>query len=169
MRSTNLPVWRKIIIVLIFIIIATADQLTKTWIRTFPLDSTITSFSFVHIIHIQNTGSAFGLFRGQSNPLAIFASTSLAVLIFLAIYVWRRYPALVTKWNSAAYGLIIGGTAGNLIDRLRFGRVTDFVDPGFWPVFNVADSAISVGAVMVGISLIRFTLAENKTTKSSES
>ncbi len=161
-RSNPLTNWRDLIIVLVFIIIVAADQLTKTWIRTFPMDSTITSFGFIHIIHIQNTGSAFGLFRGQSTPLAIIAIASLVLMILVAILVYRRYYYLVTKWNAVAYGLIVGGTAGNLIDRLRFGRVTDFIDPTIWPVFNVADSAISVGAVMVGISLIRFTMAEKK-------
>ncbi len=169
MRRNNPLGWRNIIIILTVIIIVAADQLTKMWIRTFPLDSTITGFGFIHIIHIQNTGSAFGLFRGQSTPLAIIASISLVLLVLLAILVYRRYHYLVTKWNAVAYGLIVGGTAGNLIDRLRFGRVTDFVDPGFWPVFNVADSAISVGAVMVGISLIRFTLAEKNTNENSKS
>jgi signal peptidase II len=156
--------WRILIIVLIIIAIIVADQLTKAKIASYPYGAEIASLGFLRIIHIQNTGSAFGLFQGQVLPLRVVACVGVTALLFVAVWVYRKYSSLFTKWNMVAYGLIISGAIGNLIDRIRFGYVTDFVYTSFWPTFNVADSALTTGEIMVAIALLRYILAERKQT-----
>jgi signal peptidase II len=95
--------------------------------------------------------------------LAIVAIIGLFVLTGLGIFIYRRYPQFVNIPNRIALGLILGGDLGNLIDRLRFsGRVTDFIDPVFFPVFNVADSAITIGVILIIYAVLRETIHENK-------
>lgn len=138
------------------------DQITKAWIRTYELGDVIYRLGFIRIIRTQNTGAAFGIFQDQAAALIIFRSIGVVLLLALAFWTYRRYPSLVTTWNRAAFSFILAGTLGNLIDGIRFGAVTDFIDPGFWPAFNVADSGISVGSVMTGVSLLRTAFLERK-------
>lgn len=152
---------RNLIIPLTVIVLIAIDLLTKEWIRTYPLEGLIQQIGFLQIIRIQNTGAAFGLFQGQSTVLAIVAVVEVVVLLALAYFVYRRSPHLVTRWNQIALGLILGGAIGNLIDRLRFGgNVTDFLDPGFWPAFNAADSGVTIGAIMLAITILRLAMKE---------
>jgi signal peptidase II len=163
MQKTGNPkqLWRNLIIPLIIIVIVVSDIFTKEWIRSFPPNGeTIYKWGFLQIIHIQNTGSAFGAFQGYSLALTIVAILGLVVLSWLGIFIYRRYPQFVNIPNRIALGLILGGDLGNLIDRLRFGRVTDFIDPGFFPVFNVADSAITIGVILIIYALLRETIHE---------
>ncbi len=155
---------RNLIIPITFLLIVAADILTKNWIRSFPPDGeTIFKISFIRIIHITNTGSAFGAFQGYSLVLTIVAILGLFLLSWLGIFIYRRYPQFVNTPNRIALGLILGGDLGNLIDRLRFaGHVTDFIDPGFFPVFNVADSAITIGVILIIYALLREIIRENK-------
>ncbi len=97
----------------------------------------------VWITNTQNAGAAFGLAQ-QGTTLFLFAS--IAVAAGLLTYVVRNR---LTPWSGALLGLILGGTLGNGYDRLFHGWVTDFIALHFWPVFNVADSAISVGVVLL--------------------
>jgi signal peptidase II len=151
---------RNVVILLVFLAHVMVDQLTKAWINTYPLGHEITRFGFVRIAHINNTGAAFGLFQGQNIVLAIIASCGLAVFLVIGFVIYRRLPDMVTRWNQVAYALILGGTTGNLIDRIRYGTVTDFLDTGFWPAFNAADSGITIGAVMIAITILRLALKE---------
>jgi signal peptidase II len=126
------------------------DQATKV-IGTASLDpgapiSIIPGALALTLVH--NTGSAFGLFRGSSTGLAAFA----ACLIVLLVWLERR--GLPSRGISMGFGLVLGGALGNLADRFRLGYVVDFVDVQWkgrnvFPVFNVADSAITVGAVLI--------------------
>jgi signal peptidase II len=153
---------RNLFIILTVITVIIADQLTKAWICTFPFPFVISRLGFLRIVHILNTGSAFGLFQGQSAMLKVVGIVGVVVLLLLAFWIYRKYSYLVTKWNGVAYGLVLGGSIGNLIDRLRFGYVTDFIDAGFWPAFNIADSGITIGEIMIAISLLRLALAERR-------
>ncbi len=154
---------RNLIILLTVIVLIAIDLLTKEWIRTYPLEGLIQQIGFLQIIRIQNTGAAFGLFQGQSTVLAIVAVVEVVVLLALAYFVYRRSPYLVTIWNQIALGLILGGAIGNLIDRLRFGgNVTDFLDPGFWPAFNAADSGVTIVAIMLAITILRLAMKEKR-------
>jgi len=155
---------RNLIIPITFLLIVAADILTKNWIRSFAADgATIFKIGFIRIIHITNTGSAFGAFQGYSLVLTIVAIAGLFLLSWLGIFVYRRYPQFVNIPNRIALSLILGGDLGNLLDRLRFaGHVTDFIDPGFFPVFNVADSAITIGVILIIYALLREIIHESK-------
>ena len=122
------------------------DQLTK-WLITSNLDryESIPAEGFFRLTHVQNSGSAFGLFQDQGMILTIVAVIAVAAII--VIYRTSPMPSLLMR---VALGLQIGGAIGNLIDRLRYeGSVIDFVDVGPWPVFNVADSCLVVGIIIL--------------------
>jgi signal peptidase II len=99
---------------------------------------------YARIVHWHNSGAAFGSFQNGNSVFMV-----LAVLVILAILYY--YPRVETRdWSlRLAMGLQLGGAAGNLIDRVQWGRVTDFISVGSFPVFNIADSAISVGVVVL--------------------
>ena len=166
MQKANNPkqLWRNLLIPFTLLIIVVVDIFTKNWIRSYPPDGqTIYKLGFLRIIHITNTGSAFGAFQGYALALAIIGIIGLFVLSWLGIFIYRHYPRFVNIPNRIALGLILGGDFGNLIDRMRFaGRVTDFIDPGFFPVFNVADSAITIGVILVIYAILREMIRENK-------
>ena len=126
----------------------------------YPEGQVIWKAGFIQVVHIQNTGAAFGIFQGQNRPLIFVACGGIILILALAFWVYRRFPYLVTVWNLIALGLVLSGTAGNLIDRLVFGIVTDFLDTGFWPAFNAADSGITIGAVMLAITFLRLAWKE---------
>jgi len=127
------------------------DQSAKTIVeRSYALgESTRVMGDFFRLTHVQNPGGAFGLFRGAGDA---FTALSVFAVVLLLAAVWR-YPAVGA--GRVAYGLVLGGALGNLIDRIRLERVVDFLDFGFgdlrWPVFNVADIAVVVG---VGLFLL---------------
>lgn len=94
---------------------------------------------------IYNTGGAFGIFRDKS---MFFISLSILAIVYILFYLKiKKY----TLWKEIAIGFILGGVAGNLIDRARFGYVIDFLDFRIWPIFNIADSAITIG---VGLLIV---------------
>jgi signal peptidase II len=133
-----------------------ADQLTKFWISsTLQEGQSLFEAGIFKIVRFSpNTGAAFGLFQGRSLLLAIVALFGIALLLTYAFAVRRRFPPLDNLLGWTALGLILGGITGNLIDRLRFGGVTDFISVGWWPAFNIADSSIVVGAILVACSLL---------------
>ena len=102
---------------------------------------------FFNLVHVGNTGAAWSLFTGKSTTLAVLALTTLA-----AIFIWRRSLGLRLKPVQISFGLLCGGIVGNLLDRLVYGHVIDFLDFHFgsyiFPTFNVADSGICVGVVL---------------------
>jgi len=140
------------------LLVIVADQVTKLLIRA-NLDAWQSTFElgFFRITHIHNTGAAFGLFPGQSLPLIIFGLISVSAILVIMVFFPHRFPVLNSRLSRLALGLLLGGTAGNLIDRLRLGHATDFLNFNIWPAFNVADSAITVGVLLFAYSLIRFT------------
>ena len=131
-----------------FVIAATIlilDQFTKSLIRAnLPLGASFPQDGWVRLTHVANTGAAFGLFPDQS--LFLLVTTLVGVT---AIVLYYLYPPLNTPVLTLSLGLQLGGALGNLIDRLRLGYVTDFVDFRVWPVFNVADSSIVVGVAIL--------------------
>ena len=145
------------------ILVVAADQLTKWWIGSnLAVGQLIPERGFFQITHIHNTGAAFGLFPGQSFLLSIVASAGIVLLLVYALFIRRRFPFLDKIPCWIALGLILGGTIGNLIDRLRFGYVIDFISVGIWPTFNIADSGVTVGALMVVYFLLRLMRAEEQ-------
>jgi len=140
-------------------VIMVADQLTKNWIRSnLAIGETLWEWGIIRIIRIPpNTGAAFGMFRRYPEALAAFSVVSSIAIVFCAVYFWRRYPRLNTRLTQLMLGLVLGGTLGNLIDRLqpKLGGVTDFISVSLWPSFNIADSAIVVGILVFIYYLLR--------------
>jgi len=137
------------------------DQLTKYWIvHTLPFPSygpgrwIPVIDGFFHLVHVGNTGAAWSLFTGKSTMLAMLAIATLA-----AIYYWRRTLGLKQMWMQLSFGLLCGGIVGNLIDRLAYGHVVDFLDFHFgdyvYPTFNIADSGIVVGVIIYFILTLK--------------
>ncbi|TAN32533.1 signal peptidase II [bacterium] len=120
-----------------------ADRLTKSLVAAeIPYGTEVAVLGhLVGITNLRNSGAAFGLAPAGSG---FFLVASVVVAAGLVVYVVRN-PG--NTWTEAVLGLIMGGTLGNGFDRVVFGTVTDFVNFHFWPVFNVADSAISIGVV----------------------
>ena len=146
--------WRNVGFLLTALLIVTADQLSKIWIRSYPEGQAIFEAGFFRIIQTHNTGAAFGLFQGHSFALTIVALVGITVILLYALFIYRRFPILDNRLGRLALGLILGGAVGNLIDRLHLGYVTDFIDFGVWPAFNIADSAVTVGVIIIAYSLL---------------
>ena len=132
------------------------DQLTKAIVRNglelgeaWPAESWL-----VKIEHVTNTGAAFGTLQGQGLFLTVTAFLAIGAIAFYYIF-----PPLEHGLLRLALGLQLGGAVGNLLDRLRFGEVTDFVSFPHYPAFNVADSSIVVGLAVV---VIFFVFSETK-------
>ncbi len=104
---------------------------------------------FVQLTYIHNSGGAFGLFP-QGGPLFLVTGVLVALGMVWALPRLQGWGA----WTASACALILGGTVGNLIDRVRFGSVVDFLDLGWWPIFNVADMGISVGITLLLVEMI---------------
>ena len=102
-----------------------------------------------HVTLVLNSGTAFGLFKGRS---AFFMVLTALVMALICFYVWRG--GCKDLLTLTALGLILGGAAGNLIDRVLFGYVIDFLDFRIWPVFNIADASITIGAFILTMRLI---------------
>ncbi|MDH7480178.1 MAG: signal peptidase II [Syntrophomonadaceae bacterium] len=126
------------------------DQASKLWAQSaLPAVGSLEVLpSLLYLTRVANPGAAFGLFARHT---LLFVGVSLAVL-FLAVFFARRIAA----WGwlvRLALALQVGGAAGNLLDRVRFGHVVDFIDFRVWPVFNLADSAIVIGAGLLLLAL----------------
>ncbi|MFA5315869.1 MAG: signal peptidase II [Dehalococcoidales bacterium] len=154
----RLASWRIVLVFLPAALILAADQITKVWIRShLAVGETLFEAGIFSITRVSpNTGAAFGIFRGGMGVLTIISLAYVILFLLYAFVFYRRFPALDNRWNNLAFGLILGGTMGNLAERLNtsLGGVTDFISVGWFPVFNIADSAITVGAVLLAISLL---------------
>jgi signal peptidase II len=144
---------------LLFFVVAAlvfiADRISKGMVvNNVALGTEKPVLPHVWITNTQNPGAAFGV---AQEATAFFLVASVVVTIGLVFYAVRTPIGL---WSGALLGLILGGTVGNGFDRLLHGTVTDFIALHFWPVFNVADSAISVGVVML---LIGYVVRQNGT------
>ena len=126
------------------------DRLSKAWIRHhFQLGESRPVTSWFYLTFVQNTGTAFGLFQGNNKALLILAFLILAALLYGA----RGLSERGGFWGALGVALVLGGAVGNVMDRIHFGQVIDFLDFRVWPVFNVADSAITVGTISLMIGL----------------
>lgn len=128
-----------------------ADQLVKQIIiqRLVIGESVPVIKSIFHITFVQNTGIAFGLLQDNPGILTALITVCVLLLAFFSYKILSR--PLIEK---IAYGLILGGALGNLVDRFRFGWVVDFLDFRIWPVFNLADSGITIGVILFAWRII---------------
>jgi len=133
-------------------IIVVVDQVTKAMVmHAFSLHENLVVIpGLFSLVHIRNTGGAFGLLAGDATGMRTLFFLTISVLALVIILIFYSRVAPGKPWIAAPFAMIFGGALGNLIDRLRFGEVVDFLDfymgTTHWPAFNVADSAISVGA-----------------------
>ncbi len=128
------------------------DQGSKAFaLRSLSLHQSVPVIQDVfHFTLVHNTGIAFGFFREHPGLLLILITLSLVLLGIWAVRMESQSP-----WGRLTFALILGGAIGNWIDRLRFGSVIDFLDFRVWPVFNLADSAITIGVVLYLLLLLR--------------
>ncbi|MBI4981586.1 MAG: signal peptidase II [Candidatus Omnitrophica bacterium] len=138
-------------IVFIVIAILFLDQVSKFLVtkNLFLGQSIVVIKGIFHLSLVHNRGAAFGLLKNQV-PLFVVTSIIAVFLIFLELK--KRKQVLIYEVSLA---LVLAGALGNLIDRAIYGYVIDFLDFRIWPVFNIADSSISIGAVLLGLSILR--------------
>ena len=157
-RRPAVTVSRSLLVTIVAAIVL-LDHLSKAMVRSMlPLHESVTIVpGFLDFTHVRNTGAAFGLLNAVDIPFkpALMTTIALAALIAIAIFAWRT--ASHEPLAQVALALVFGGATGNLIDRVTAGFVVDFVDVywrdwHFW-AFNVADSAITVGACLLILDL----------------
>jgi len=138
-----------------------ADQLTKAAVRSaIPFGRSIPILGgLAFLTHAENTGGAFSILTGT--PWLFVAVSSTLIVAALIWFVVKRPTDLLLVLGL---GLLIGGAAGNLVDRVTFGYVTDFLDVRIWPVFNVADSGVVVGT---GLIVLASVLADLRASRES--
>jgi signal peptidase II len=143
---------RKLLILLPILLAGVAlDFVTKQWIlQSLPLGAQIPVVKgFFNLVHIHNRGAVFGLLSSWSVDVRIFFVITTFIVLAVVGYLWWRLPE-DQRLAGLGYSLIIAGALGNLIDRVRFGEVVDFLDFHWgryhWPAFNVADIMICLGA-----------------------
>ena len=146
--------------ILTILAVLVADQVTKQIIRkTLPLHDTVSVIpGFLDLTHVQNTGAAFGLLNAADFPYKPVVMIAIAAVALIAIAAYGAQLGFHERLARFGLALILGGAFGNLIDRAVVGHVVDFVDlywgtAHFW-AFNVADAAISVGAILVLLDMV---------------
>ena len=156
-----------LMLVLIALVVIALDQLTKRAVQqNLALGEALLVFpprEFVRIVHWVNTGAAFGMFQGGNAVLI-----GLTVAITLAILIYYQTLPEDHLFQRICLALIVGGSIGNLIDRLTLGYVVDFVAVGRFPVFNLADSCVTVSVILLLISTIIEERKAQSTEKPSE-
>ena len=126
-----------------------ADQLTKQVVaRTLALGEEVEIVGPFSIHHVQNSGIAFGLFSQATSVVIVLTALAVAWMLVFFARSGRRHPIL-----PAALGFVLGGSIANLVDRIRLGHVTDFLDVRYWPAFNLADTFIVVGVAILFAAL----------------
>ena len=151
-ETSSFSAWRAdLLLAALILVVFIIDQMTKSWVRASLIEgASRPSEGFLRITHISNTGSAFGLFPNQTMFLLIASLVGIAVLL-----IFFRKQAGQGFMVRTSLGLQLGGAAGNLVDRITMGKVTDFIDVGAWPVFNLADASIVTGIVILAWLLFR--------------
>ena len=136
------------IVPLVFIL----DQITKYLVYSnMYLGESIPADTFIKITYARNTGAAFSLFTSYGNLLLYL---SVMVAVFFTIYfIFIEKPKLIMR---IFISLVVAGALGNIVDRIRFGYVNDLIDVGFWPIFNIADSSISIAITLYILDVLLF-------------
>ena len=148
--------WRGFLLLVVAVLILVLDQISKrlVMINFSPGESwnpVAALERWVSLTYVTNTGAAFGLFPEYGGIFMVIAVVVVVVIIF-----YYRYVPGDLWLVQASLGLQLGGALGNLVDRLRHGHVIDFIDFKVWPVFNVADSSVFIGVVILSYYLLRY-------------
>ena len=136
---------------LLVLIVFVSDRITKIFVASkFQLNYSVPIINKIfHYTYIHNYGVGFGLLQNKQ----IIPITISFLVIGLMIYYYKRYSDKLLLIISLS--LILGGTISNLVDRLQYGYVIDFIDFRIWPIFNIADSAITIGAIILGYYMLK--------------
>jgi len=144
-RSLAAGPWQWLGLVAVAVAAVVADQVTKHVVASsIALDDADHVLGPLSIHHVQNSGIAFGLFASATAAVAVVTGGAVIWMVWFFARSGARHPVL-----PAALGLLIGGSLSNLVDRIRLGYVTDFIDFKYWPAFNLADSFIVVGVIIL--------------------
>jgi len=139
-------------------IVLVLDQITKYVVEArIPLHDTIPVIpGFFNLTHVRNKGAAFGVLANLPDfwRSAFFITVTVVALVAIGVLIWKTHERL----SVTAFSLIAAGAAGNVIDRIRYGEVVDFIQwyvkSLYWPSFNVADSAISIGVALLAVEML---------------
>lgn len=139
-----------IITIIIACLVVVFDQLSKFLVsKSLSLNQSIGVIKNVfHLTLIHNTGTVFGVLKGYN---LIFIILSLAIIAFIIYYLYKTDDFK----EEVLLALVLGGAIGNLIDRIIFGHVIDFIDFRVWPAFNIADSAVTIGVILLVVYLFK--------------
>jgi len=149
---------------LVSLLVIALDQITKSLALNYinPFDS-IKILPFLYLVIVTNKGAAFGMFKNIGS--SFFMAISMAAIIFVI------FLLIKTKKDYVGLSLILGGATGNLIDRILYGRVIDFIDLSIgnyhWPAFNVADSCLTVGVTLILLTHLLKTMEAKRSAKQS--
>lgn len=127
-------------------IVLLLDQIVKFFVRT-RLDSEIRFNDFFAITYVKNTGAGFGILQGQTFFLILVSILAVGLIIY---YYLKSESGYIIP-----LALILGGALGNMVDRIFLGFVVDFFNFSFWPAFNIADSALSIGVILIAVNLFK--------------
>ena len=148
-RSLAAGLWQWAGLTAVAVAAVLADQITKhVVVSNIALDDSDHVLGPLSIHHVQNSGIAFGLFASATAAVTVVTSAAVIWMLWFFARSGARHPVL-----PAALGLLIGGSLSNLVDRIRLGYVTDFIDFKYWPAFNLADSFIVVGVAILLVAL----------------
>lgn len=159
-RARRVLATHRIIYALIVALVFAGDQISKHIVQSSIAHGAVITVipGFFNLIHTENSGIAFSLFAGSSSwwKLVLLIAVSLALLVTVVVVVMKSRQM---NWQTGAgLALIVGGASSNLLDRIRFGEVVDFLDVYYrsyhWPTFNVADSAIVAGAGLLLLEIL---------------
>ncbi len=159
-RARRLQAFHRIAYALIVVVIFAGDQISKHIVEGSIAHGTVITVipGFFNLIHTENSGIAFSMFAGASSAwkLVLLIGVSFALLVTVVVVALKSRHV---KWETGVgLALIVGGASSNLLDRIRFGQVVDFLDVYYrsyhWPTFNVADSAIVVGAGLLLLDIL---------------
>jgi signal peptidase II len=171
-RFCHAPATRASVLAVVVVLI---DQISKWWLITRVLDNNPVGFfswlvskgeqlrlphipvtDFFNLVMVWNRGISFGMFQQNHNAMPYVLSI-LALAVTIGFLIWVRHST--SRWMTMGVGLVIGGAVGNIWDRLRFGAVADFFDvyvgAYHWPAFNIADSAVFVGVIILLIHMLQ--------------
>jgi signal peptidase II len=150
-RSFSAGPWHWAALASVVVAAVAGDQVTKHVVRTsLRVDESVRVLGPFTIHRVQNSGIAFGLFSSATAVVTVLTAAAVGWMVVFFARSGSRHPVL-----PAALGLLIGGSLSNLVDRVRLGHVTDFLDVGWWPSFNLADSFIVIGvAILLGALMV---------------
>jgi signal peptidase II len=144
-RSLSAEATQWLSLALVAVAAIVADQVTKHVVSSqLALDDELAVLGPFSIHHVQNSGIAFGLFPDATAAVIVLTAVAVAWMLVFFARGGARHPVL-----PVALGLLLGGSISNLADRVRLGHVTDFLDLRYWPAFNLADTCIVVGVVLL--------------------